>query len=160
MQPVARHRSMADDTLNLRFGKIEHGWLPITLCLSGDDVTIDASDVPADPIAPLVSLARFLLSTERGSREIEFHLEPAYCVVTATKHVDDGTVDFRLVDPSHNLTSQTLSCAAVAAQIWRGIRRIETVIQTALLDKQWSLDFPSTQMQLLATEIETARAAH
>ena len=89
---------MTNDTLNVRFDDISHGWLPITFGIANTDVIVVASDVPSDPIAPLVSLGRFLLSTELGSRNVEFHLEPEYCTLTATKTAHN-CIDVRLIQP-------------------------------------------------------------
>ena len=150
---------MSNDTLNVRFGDISHGWLPITFGIAGSDTLVDASDVPFDPIAPLVSLGRFLLSPELGSRNVEFHLEPEYCTLTATKTAN-GCIDVRLTQPGCNLSHSGLSRVATATQIWRALRGIESAVDTAIADKQWSWDFPSTQMDILASEIETTNAAH
>ncbi len=148
---------MPSDHLSLGFGEISHGWLPITVRLAGNDVLIDASDVPADPIVQLVSLARFLLSPIRGSRKAEFHLEPAYCVLTATKRDDVSLVDIQLVDPSRDVTAFGLSCFATATQIWRALRCKEAEIVGAINCGEWSWDFPSTQMALLSEDIETRK---
>ena len=150
---------MANDTLNVRFGDISHGWLPITFGIAGSDTLVDASDVPADPIAPLVSLGRFLLSPELGSRDVEFHLEPEYCTLTATKTADDQ-IDVCLTQSGSNLSQSGLSRVATATQIWRALRGIESSVRSAINDNQWSWDFPSTQMDMLASEIDTANAAH
>ena len=150
---------MANDTLNVRFGDISHGWLPITFGIAGTDALVDASDVPADPIAPLVSLGRFLLSSELGSRNVEFHLEPEYCTLTANKTANSG-LDVRLVQPGCNISQSGLSPIATTIEIWRGLRGIESAVLAAIDDNQWSWDFPSTQMDILASEIETANGVH
>ncbi len=150
---------MADKTLNIRFGVISHGWLPITFCIFGDDALVEASDVPADPIAQLVSLSRFLLSPDHGSRDAEFHLEPEYCVLTATETNDPAVADLRLIQPGRNL-SASLPCLETATQIWRAICGIESALLAAINSEQWSWEFPVTQMQMLASEIETAKSAH
>lgn len=149
---------MADDTLNVRFGVISHGWLPITFCVSDEDTVFNASDVPADPISWLVSLSRFLISADLGSRDIEFHLEPEYCVLTATKSNDPTTASFRLVQPGCKLSVTGLSSLATATQIWRALSSIQSDVQSAFNHEQWSWEFPSRQMDLLSSEIETARA--
>ena len=149
---------MANDTLNVRFGDISHGWLPITFGIAGSDTLVEASDVPSDPIAPLVSLGRFLLSPELGSRDVEFHLEPEYCTLTVTK--TDDFIDVRLTQPGCNLSHSGMSRVATATQIWRALRGIESAVHTAIAHKQWSWDFPSAQMEMLASKIETANAAH
>jgi hypothetical protein len=150
---------MANDTLNVRFGGISHGWLPITFGIADTDTLVDASDVPSDPIAPLVSLGRFLLSAELGSRAIEFHLEPEYCTLTATK-TDGNGIAIRLVQPDCDIAQSGLSRVATATQIWRALRGVESAVRSAIADDQWSWDFPSSQMDMLASEIETASAAH
>ncbi|MEO9591269.1 hypothetical protein [Rhodopirellula bahusiensis] len=150
---------MADDTLNVRFGDISHGWLPITFGIAGTDTLVDASDVPADPIAPLVSLARFLLSAELGSRSVEFHLEPEYATLTATKTAG-SCFDVRLVQPGCNISRSSLSRVATSTQIWRALRGVESAVCAAIDDNQWSWAFPATQMGMLASEIETANATH
>ena len=150
---------MANDTLNVRFGDTSHGWLPITFGIAGTDALVDASDVPADPIAPLVSLGRFLLSAELGSRDVEFHLEPEHCTLTATKTADNGFA-VRLVQPGCDISRSGLRRVATAKQIWRALRGIESAVRAAIDDDQWSWDFPSVQMDMLASEIETANAIH
>ena len=150
---------MADDTLNVRFGVLSHGWLPITFSLSGADILVDASDVPVDPIGQLVSLSRFLLSADLGSRDAEFSLEPEYAILTATKSNDPSAADFRLVQYRQKQTETGLSRLATATQIWRAIRGVESQTLAAIDDEQWSWDFPTTQMEMLASEIETAKAA-
>jgi len=150
---------MANDTLNVRFGNISHGWLPITFGITDTSTLVDASDVPADPIAPLVSLGRFLLSAELGSRNVEFHLEPEYCTLTATKTANNG-FDVRLVQPGCDISQSGLSPIATATQIWRALRDLESAVRNAIDDDQWSWDFPSTQMDMLASEIEAANSVH
>ncbi|MEM7312615.1 MAG: hypothetical protein AAF497_05635, partial [Planctomycetota bacterium] len=105
------------------------------------------------------SLSRFLLSSEPGSRDAEFSLEPEYAILTATKSDDSATADFRLVQYGQEQSQTGLSRLATATQIWRAIREIESKILAAIDDEQWSWDFPATQMGMLATEIETAKAA-
>ncbi|TWT81678.1 hypothetical protein CA13_31310 [Planctomycetes bacterium CA13] len=148
---------MAIHTLNVRFGTISHGWLPITFGIADSDALVVASDVPADPIAPLVSLARFLLSAELGSRDVEFHLEPEYCTLTVTKTANSD-IDVRLVQPGCDISQSGLSCVATATQIWRALRAVDSAVRAAIADNQWSWDFPTTQMDMLASEIETANA--
>jgi len=126
---------------------------------SWSGVVKTASDVPADPIAPLVSLGRFLLSSELGSRNVEFHLEPEYCTLTAIKTANSG-LDVRLVQPGCKLSQSGLSPIATSTEIWRALRGIESAVLAAIDDNQWSWDFPSTQMDILASEIETANGVH
>ena len=147
---------MADDTLNVRFGDVSRGWLPVTFSLAGTDVAIDASDVPTDPIVEVVSLARFLLSSEAGSRSIEFHLEPEHCVVTATKTEPDVT-DIRVVQPGCDVLASQLSRVKVATQIWRALRGVESALRSATENGEWSWEFPSTQMEMLTREIDRAK---
>ena len=156
---VGRHRLMADDTLNVRFGTLSHGWLRITFSLSGADILVDASDVPVDPIGQLVSLSRFLLSSALGSRDAEFSLEPEYAILTATKSDDPSAADFRLVQYGQKQSQAGLSRLTTATQIWRAVRGIEPKTLAAINDEQWSWDFPTTQMEMLASEIEAAKAS-
>ena len=150
---------MANDTLNVRFDDISHGWLPITFGIAGTDVIVVASDVPSDPIAPLVSFGRFLLFAELASRNVEFHLEPEYCTLTATKTAH-SCIDVRLIQPDCDLSQSGISRISTATQIWRALRGIESAVHTAIDDNQWSWAFPSTQMDMLASEIETANTVH
>ena len=146
---------MVDDTLNVRFGDVSYGWLPITFGIAGKDILAAVSDVPADPLGLLVSLARFLLSSELGSSSIEFNLEPECCTLTAVK-TDDDYIDVRLVQPDCDISQSRLPCVATASQIWRALRGVESAVCAAIDDDQWRWDFPATQMDMLSIEIESA----
>ena len=156
---IAIKSLLANDNLNVRFGEIFHGWLPITFGIADTNTLVDASDVPTDPIATLVSLSRFLVSVELGSQAFEFHLEPEYCMLTATKAEDNETV-IRLEQPGCDFAQFGLLRVATATQIWHAVRRIESAVRSAVASDHWSWDFPSAQVDMLATEIQFANSAH
>ena len=64
-------------SLKISIGNLEHGWFPITVTTESDELLIDASDVPIDPIIQLVEATEKCLFNNFES-EAWMHLEPNY----------------------------------------------------------------------------------
>ncbi len=148
---------MKADTLDLRFGLLEHGWLPMAIRIGGDDIEIDAADMPTDPIRGLICFARFLLSNECGCREVEFHLEPGTSILTATKEAGSDEVSFELADDHIQLCTRAVLRVPVAIQLWRALRELQPEVARARKNQEWSWEFPDEQMALLTAEIDAER---
>ena len=82
---------MSMDDFDIRFADVRHGWLTVTISLNENETVIDVSDVPDDPIASLVSLARFLVSSAGGTREVGFHLESSWQFLSASAKANSAT---------------------------------------------------------------------
>ena len=155
-------RWMVNTTMNhqkvkVRLGDIEHGWLEISFHFGSREIHIDASDVPIDPIAGLVSLCAFLLSDERGEHAAKFSLEPDYCVLTATKHATGDYADFRFRNCPGIFKENAISCDVVALQIWRAVWAAKPRLIASAEADQWSWGFPETEMQSVLPKIQLAK---
>lgn len=147
---------MNNQKVEVNLGEIEHGWLEISFLFGSQEIKIDASDVPIDPIAELVSLCAFLLSDERGEHAAKFSLEPDYCVLTATKHASGDYADFRFRSCLGKFKENAISCDVVALQIWRAVQAAKPRLIASAKADQWSWEFPETEMQSIILGIQLA----
>lgn len=141
-------------TLNVRFGEIEHGWLPITISGPEFDFVIDAADMPIDPINSFIELADFLISLEGDEHISEFYLEPESCLIIAKKHEYFDTADFKVSCQKVKFSVNGLSCFLAAKQLHNAIRQIEPQVNKALINEQWSWEFPSEALDSLSNQIK------
>ncbi len=148
---------MNNQKVEVKLGEIEHGWLEISFLFGSQEIHIDASDVPIDPIAELISLCAFLLSDTRGEHAAKFSLEPDYCVLTATKHATGDYADFRFRNCHGKFKKNAISCDVVALQIWRAVQAAKPRLIASAKADQWSWEFPETEMQSVIPKIQLAK---
>lgn len=76
-----------ENTLTIKFGKPEHGWLPTKLSYNDFELSLDISDVPVDPMLQLCdSLIQITKGIKKPDR-ILWHLEP-YCYYLQIEKMD------------------------------------------------------------------------
>ena len=120
----------------VRFGKVEHGWFPITFSTTEVDFVIDASDVPIDPIMEIIKAVEGAC-INRSQSEAWFSLEPHYYQMVLEPKNENITLSVYYVDEhgvqiKHNSRTQRKNkefeysgnANDVLVQFWRGLKEL------------------------------------
>ena len=106
-----------------------HGWLPILLEASGHSVTIDASDVPNNPIQELIEAIDQAASGAQSC--VWWHLEPDGYFMQFTPSRDE--IEFKLSfspNSAHSQSKEVLSVRGSRAEVllpfWRFLREFQS----------------------------------
>jgi len=108
---------------NVFFDNPEHGWLPVTMQFNGEELELDVSDVPVNPICELISA--LLDISESRSKKITWFLEPVECELTFTVTGDFTTLELSLNDKSLDYSIE-IETNVMLLTFWRALRKFET----------------------------------
>ena len=124
--------------MKLKFGVIDHGWFPIILSTSDWELTIDASDVPINPVMELIKAVEGACLYKTSS-EAWLSLEPYYYqmifepigekIKISVLFVDEHGV---LIKDDSRLQRKTKEFEYMGAaneilvQFWRGLKELSS----------------------------------
>jgi hypothetical protein len=111
---------------NIFFENPEHGWLPVTLQFNDEELELDVSDVPVDPVCELISA--LLDISESRSKKITWFLEPVECELEFTVTGDFTKLEVSLNENNSKSLEHSIEIETnhMLLTFWRALRKFET----------------------------------
>ncbi len=142
--------------MKLKFGKPNHGWLPVKIESMEWAVEFESSDVPEDPLYQLIDgLCKVLNSSEA---EVWWHLEPAGYFFNLSRAKDKYKLDISFsmdsrADNREDIKSLTGDFDEVILPVWRGLKDFYSRKYSS---PHWP-DEPTVDMSALNSKIKLLR---
>lgn len=115
--------------LTFKFGEIMHGWFPITLVTKDQELVIDASDIPIDPVLQIIKAIEEVYLYQTVS-EVWFSLEPNYYQMIFEPLGEKIKIVVLHVDERYSFTEKTTRVERKTKKIEYVGNRNDILIQT------------------------------
>ncbi|MEH1943425.1 MAG: hypothetical protein V7L01_24835 [Nostoc sp.] len=144
------------ENFRVRFGDINHGWMPVNLITNEQKFSFIASYIPYDSLAELVEALSLFLQLGY-SKIVRWNAEPidyeflfSESNEQAMLRVIEYTNQLRVKNAKEVVFTFSGSRISLVIPFWRALRDIET---RHGFEQKWQRPFPKQGMQLLKEQI-------